>query len=311
MIDLFCGVGGFHQAANQTNRINVVYASDIDKYPAEVYQLNYGLDAHKDITKENEKEDIPSHDILAGGFPCQAFSVAGKREGFADKTRGTLFFDIVRIAKYHKPKVLFLENVKGLVGHDKGNTFKTILNTLNEIGYDTYHQVLNTYKHGNIPQNRERIYIVAFRKDLQIINFNFPEEIKLTNIFKHFIDRSIRQEDKYYYNERFKIWDKIKNEITSQETAYQWRRKYVRANKNNVCPTMTANMGTGGHNVPLILDDYGIRKLTPQECFQLQGFPPNFKFPSKMSDARLYKQAGNSVSVPVIYLIFKEILKYL
>lgn len=308
MIDLFCGIGGFHISAKKTNKINIIYASDIDSYPSEVYRLNYELESHKDITKEDEKKDIPSHDILAGGFPCQAFSIAGARKGF-DDIRGTLFFDVVRIANHHKPKVLFLENVKGLVGHDKGNTFKIILETLDKLGYDVFHKVLNTATHGNIPQNRERIYIVAFRKDLNIDNFKFPNEINLTNNFKDFIDRSIKVDDKYYYDKRFKIWPKIKNEISSMDTAYQWRRKYVRENKNNLCPTLTANMGTGGHNVPLIKDNFGIRKLTPQECFKLQGFPEDFKIPEKMSDARLYKMAGNSVSVPVIKRIFDNIIK--
>jgi DNA (cytosine-5)-methyltransferase 1 len=309
MIDLFSGGGGFHIAGDQTQQIETIYASEIDSYPANLYNLNTGINALKDITKENEITDIPSHDILCAGFPCQAFSIAGKREGFKDKTRGTLFFDVVRIAKHHKPKVLFLENVKGLVNHDQGNTFKVIMETLNEIGYHAFSKVLNTYKHGNIPQNRERIYIVAFRKDLNVSNFEFPKEIKLTNNFKDYISRSKKVDDKYYYNDRFKIWPNIKNEIDSEDTAYQWRRKYVRKNKNNICPTLTANMGTGGHNVPLIRDNFGIRKLTPLECFKLQGFPNDLKIPEKMSDARLYKIAGNSVSIPVIYRIFQKILK--
>lgn len=310
MIDLFSGIGGFHISAEKTGKINIIYSSDIDSYPSEAYNLNYGLDSHKDITKENEKIDIPSHDILTGGFPCQAFSIAGDRKGFED-VRGTLFFDIVRIAKFHKPKVLFLENVKGLVGHDKGNTFKVILETLDKLGYKTFYEILNTATHGNIPQNRERIYIVAFRKDLNINEFEFPEKVELTNKFKDFIDRSKKVDDKYYYDDRFKIWPKIKDEIKSIDTAYQWRRKYVRENQKNLCPTLTANMGTGGHNVPLIRDDFGIRKLTPQECFKLQEFSEDFKIPNNMSDARLYKMAGNSVSVPVIKRIFDNIIKIL
>ena len=309
MIDLFSGAGGFHIAGKMTKKIKTIYASEIDKYPADLYKLNTDIDPLKDITKEDEKIDIPSHDILCAGFPCQAFSIAGKREGFKDQTRGTLFFDVVRIAKYHNPKVLFLENVKGLLNHDKGNTFKVIMNTLDQLGYNVFSEVLNTYKHGNIPQNRERIYIVAFRKDLNVTSFKFPKEIPLVNLFKHYIKREEKVEDKYYYNERFKIWPKIKDQINSEETAYQWRRKYVRENKNNICPTLTANMGTGGHNVPLIKDHFGIRKLTPLECFQLQGFPKDFKVPKNMSDARLYKIAGNSVSIPVIYRIFQNILR--
>ncbi len=305
MIDLFAGIGGFHQAAKKTNKIDIVYASEIDPDSSLVYKENHKINAFSDITTTAE-ENIPEHDILCAGFPCQAFSVAGKRMGFKD-TRGSLFFDVARIAKYHQPKVLFLENVKGLLNHDKGRTFQVILNTLDEIGYTVFFQILNTYKHGNLPQNRERIYIVAFRKDLEVTNFNFPDEVKLTNCFKNFIKRNEKVEEKYYYNERFKIFDKIKNEITLYDTAYQWRRKYVRANKNNVCPTLTANMGTGGHNVPLIIDDFGIRKLTPKECLKLQGFDENFNT-CNLSDSKIYKQSGNSVSIPVINNIFNNIL---
>ncbi len=309
MIDLFSGIGGFHRAAEQTNQIETIFASDIDPFTTIVYKDNYKIDSLCDITKKSEKE-IPRHDIICAGFPCQAFSIAGKREGFED-TRGTLFFDVARIIKEHNPKVVFLENVKGLLNHDKGNTFITILNTLNELGYECYHQVLNTCKHGNIPQNRERIYIVAFRQDLNIKSFEFPEEIELENKFSDFIKRNKKQPDKYYYNNRYVMYDQIKNEINSVDTAYQWRRKYVRANKNNVSPTLTANMGTGGHNVPLIRDDFGIRKLTPRECLKLQGFGEDFILNESLSDARIYKMAGNSVSVPVINRIFQNILKVL
>lgn len=309
MIDLFCGIGGFHLAAKLTNQIQTVFASEIDPYPAEVYKLNFGLDPLNDITQKKASE-IPEHDILSGGFPCQPFSNSGNKLGFND-TRGTLFFDIMRIVEHHLPKVIFLENVKGLISHDKGNTFKTILHELDKSGYHVFSKVLNTYTHGNLPQTRERIYIVAFRKDLKITSFNFPEEIALKNTFIEYINREIKQMEKYYYNDRFKIWDKIKNEVNSKETSYQWRRKYVRENKKKLCPTLTANMGTGGHNVPLILDNYGIRKLTPIECLQLQGFDQSFLIPEKMSDARIYKQSGNSVSVTVIKRIFDEIIKKL
>lgn len=309
MIDLFAGVGGIRLGFEQAGDVETVFSSEIDPFACATYKENFQDDALCDITKVKPK-NIPDFDILGAGFPCQAFSLAGKRLGFED-TRGTLFFDVARIIKEKKPKVVFLENVKGLVGHDNGNTFKVILETLDELGYDVHYQVLNTYVHGNVPQNRERIYIVGFRKDLKVSNFKFPQPIKLTNKFSSFIPRNKKQDKKYYYTERFGIYEQIKEGVVSKETAYQWRRVYVRSNKNNVCPTLTANMGTGGHNVPLIKDNYGIRKLTPRECFNLQGFPQDYKFPSKISDARLYKQAGNSVSVCVIFRIAEEIFKAL
>lgn len=307
VIDLFAGIGGFHSAFNKKD-YEVVFASEIDKYPSEVYKENYKIEALSDITKVDEKE-VPEHEILCSGFPCQAFSIAGKRKGFED-TRGTLFFDVARIINHHKPKIVFLENVKGLVNHDKGRTLDVILKTLDDLGYNVYHEVLNTYKHGGIPHNRERIYIVGFRKDLNVDSYEFPKEIPLKEKFLNFIDRNQKVDDKYYYDKRFKIWPKLKDEINSMETAYQWRRKYVRENKNNICPTLTANMGTGGHNVPLIRDNYGIRKLTPQECLRLQGFN-SLKIPKEISDSRIYKMAGNSVSVPVIKRIVDSFSRYL
>lgn len=309
MIDLFAGVGGIRLGFEQAGPVETVFSSDIDPYASKTYEENFGDNSLCDVTKIKEKE-LPSFDILSAGFPCQAFSNAGKRLGFND-TRGTLFFDVARIVKEKKPRVVFLENVKGLLGHDNGNTFKIILATLEELKYDVFYEVLNTHVHGNIPQNRERIYIVAFRKDLKISEFEFPKEIMLTNVFENFIPRNKKQDKKYYYDNRFAIFPEIEKQVLSKKTAYQWRRVYVRENKNNVCPTLTANMGTGGHNVPLIKDDFGIRKLTPRECFDLQGFPKNFNFPKGMSDSRLYKQAGNSVSVSVIKRIADEIFKKL
>jgi DNA (cytosine-5)-methyltransferase 1 len=163
-------------------------------------------------------------------------------------------------------------------------------------------------KHGNIPQNRERIFIAGFLDKKKAEVFNFPEEIPLIKNFKQFISNKI--EDKYYYNGK-PLFEKIKNDVNSEETIYQWRRKYVRANKKGVCPTLTANMGRGGHNVPIIKNHKGIRKLTPKECFLLQGFPENFKIPETLSDASLYHQAGNSVTMPVIERVAQEMAKVL
>lgn len=299
-IDLFAGIGGIRLGFERAfgEKIDFVFASEIDKYAHQTYYANFGEIPFGDITKIDEK-NIPPFDILLAGFPCQAFSVAGHRKGFED-TRGTLFFDVMRIASHHKPKVIFLENVKGLVGHDKGKTFKVILETLKELGYSVNYQVLNAKDFG-IPQNRERIYIVCFLNDDKI--FEFPEQIELNKKIQDCLEEKI--DEKYYYKNKA-MYEKIKDEVVSSETIYQWRRQYVRANKSNVCPTLTANMGTGGHNVPLVLDKYGIRKLTPRECLNFQGYPLEFKIP-KIVDSQLYKQAGNSVAVSVIEEIAKLI----
>lgn len=309
-IDLFAGVGGIRLGLEQTGFFETVWANDFEPLCAPTYNLN-AQNARLtigDITKISTDE-IPDFDFLTGGFPCQAFSVAGYRQGFDDeKGRGNLFFDIARILEDKKPMGFLLENVKNLQTHDKGNTFRVIRETLENLGYHIKFKVLNTMEYGNVPQNRERIFIVGFKDEATADRFEFPQPIELkTNI------RSVREEKeipkKYYYNDK-PLFEKIKKDIVSQDVAYQWRRQYVRENKKGVFPTLTANMGTGGHNVPLILDDRGIRKLTPKECFNVQGFPKSFKLP-EISDSALYKQAGNSVSVPVIKRIGENIAKAL
>ena len=305
IIDLFAGIGGIRTGFTNVfqEKCDVVFSSEIDSNAQKTYYLNYQDMPHGDITTIDEK-DIPSHDIILAGFPCQAFSIAGHRRGFED-TRGTLFFDVARIAKYHKPKVLFLENVKGFVGHDNGNTFKTVKQTLEDLGYKVFAEVLNSKDFG-VAQNRERIYIVAFLDNT--IEFSFPKKRKLTKTIHDFFENSV--DENYYYNSK-PLYERIKDDVNSKDTVYQWRRQYVRTNKNNVCPTLTANMGTGGHNVPIIKDDKGIRKLTPRECANFQGFGKSLKFPKDLAISHRYKQVGNSVTVSVIEAIAQEIQKVL
>lgn len=299
-IDLFAGIGGIRTGFKTIFKDNIefVFASEIDKNAQKSYLLNYGETPSGDITKIDAK-DIPPHDIILAGFPCQAFSVAGERKGFED-TRGTLFFDVARIAKVHKPKVIFLENVKGFVGHDKGRTFEIVKKTLEDMEYSVFHKVLNT-KDFDIPQNRERIYIVAL---LDIDKFEFPDGVEATKTIHDFLDEDIEQE---FYYEGKPLYEKIKDDIINSDTLYQWRRHYVRENKNNLCPTLTANMGTGGHNIPILRDNKGIRKLTPLECIRFQGFSKDFKFPKDLALSHRYKQIGNSVTVTVIEEIAKKI----
>lgn len=311
-IDLFAGIGGFRLAMQSVGG-QCVFSSEWDKNAQKTYFHNFGEIPHGDITDPRTKESIPSgFDVLCGGFPCQAFSVAGYRKGF-DDTRGTLFFDIAEIAKTHKPKVLLLENVKNLTTHDKGKTFATIYRVLTELGYVVYHKVLNAMHYANIPQNRERIFIVAF-DPIQVPNhlsFCFPSPVALTATIHDCIDEDTVFSQLYYAPERMKHFETLKEEVTSRETVYQWRRQYVRENKNNVCPTLTANMGTGGHNVPIILTDKGIRKLSPKECLNFQGFPEEYSFPADISMSAMYKQAGNSVVVPLVTRICQNISQLL
>ena len=309
-IDLFAGIGGF-RIAMQNLGGKCVYTSEWDKEAQKTYKANYGEIPFGDITKEKVKKYIPeSYDIVCAGFPCQAFSIAGHRKGFSD-TRGTLFFDVEQIVERNRPKVVFLENVKNLLSHDKGKTFKVIVEILEKkLGYKVFYKILNSMTHANVPQNRERVFIVAFepKKVKNYKDFKFPKQVKLTKTI-HDILEGDKKDDKYYYSKNHMYYPELSKTMNNKNTVYQWRRVYVRENKSNVCPTLTANMGTGGHNVPLIKDDFGIRKLTPKECFAFQGFDMSkFIFP-KIADSKLYMQAGNSVTVSLIERISKEITK--
>lgn len=312
-VDLFAGIGGFRIALQNAGG-KCIWTSEWDEYAKKTYFANFGQVPFGDITRKSVKNHIPPKkiDILCAGFPCQAFSIAGYQKGFSD-TRGTLFFDIEQIIETHRPKVVFLENVKNLVTHDKGRTFKVILEILEKkLGYKVFYKVLNSMTHANVPQNRERIFIVAFDPG-QVKGykkFKFPEQIPLTKTIHDIIDNK-KQDDKYYYPESHRYYPELAKEIKKRDTIYQWRRVYVRENKSNVCPTLTANMGTGGHNVPLIKDEYGIRKLTPKECFGFQGFPTDKFILPPIADSKLYMQAGNSVTTTLIERIGKEIVKVL
>ena len=311
---LFAGVGGIDLGFLNTKKCEIVYANEFDQYATQTYELNFKNKVDCRDIHDVKVDEIPKFDIMVGGFPCTSFSVAGYRKGFQDDKTGDLFFEMERIFQERKPRVVFLENVKNLVGHDSGNTFRTIIKCLEKAGYKNKisFQVLNACEYGNIPQNRERIYIVAFRDEKDYVKFRMPMPIPLTKTIKDIFEFDKKVDEKYYYTKgkyKDEMYDILVNEMDDDSTVYQWRRKYVRKNQSKLVPTLTANMGEGGHNVPLIKTKYGIRKLTPIECFYAQGFPKFYKLPSDMSDGRLYKQAGNSVAVPVITRIAENIVE--
>lgn len=305
-IDLFAGIGGIRLGFENAG-FKTVFANDFEPKCKDTYDLNF-RDA-KLIVEDIKKigiDDLPQFDFLLGGFPCQAFSIAGYRQGFNDKQgRGNLFFDIARILDARKPEGFLLENVKNLKSHDNGKTFRIIQETLENLGYNLKTKVLNSMEYGNIPQNRERVYMIGFKNKDYFNRFEFPNPVKLTVEITDLLE--INVPEKYYYNGK-PLFEKLKNSVTEEGKVYQWRRHYVRDNKSGVCPTITANMGTGGHNVPIIKDQKGIRKLTPLECARIQGFPTTYKIP-KLADSVLYKQLGNSVSVPVVEAIAKQMIK--
>ncbi len=299
---LFAGIGGIELGFKNAG-FNISWANEVDKNAAITYRLNHHHKLFEKDLKDLKSDEVEKIDILTGGFPCQAFSVAGKQKGFEDK-RGNIFFEILRFIDDLEPKVIFLENVKNIVGHDKGKTFQTIMKELESRGYHLNYQVLNSAEYANIPQNRERIYIVGFKSKKAYEKFKFPKPKKLTKTTLDILDNEA--EEKYYYNNS-KYYEQLKEEMKNRDTIYQWRRVYVRENKSKLCPTLTANMGTGGHNVPLIIDKKDIRKLTPRECARFQGYDESFVLSDKLSNSALYKQLGNSVTVPVIEAIAKEI----
>jgi DNA (cytosine-5)-methyltransferase 1 len=306
-IDLFAGTGAFTLALEKNNKFECVFTNDMMECSKKIYQLNNTKHEFtlKDLNTINVS-DIPPHNLLCGGFPCQPFSIAGEKKGFDDK-RSNVFWKIIEILEKHKPEIIILENVKNLKSHDKGNTYKTIENKLKNTGYHIKTCILDTNKITKIPQHRERIYIVGFRDKDKYDKFDFDFQEEKQGKIYDMLEKNV--DDKYYYTDRFKVFGEIEKGITkniSENVLYQYRRFYVRENKSNCCPTLTANMGAGGHNVPLLKDDKGIRKLTPRECFNLQGFPIDYKLPD-LCDSALYKLAGNAVSVPVVSLIVSKL----
>lgn len=315
IIDLCSGTGAFSiafkKASHESNKtINTIFANDNCDKAGIIFKKNFkNVEFNSEDLNDLDVKLIPKHDILTAGFSCQPFSVAGKKLGFEDP-RSNVFWSILNIIKYHTPRIVLFENVKNLKTHDKGRTFKTITSSLEKINYKFKYKILNTSEYSGLPHNRERIYIICFRNEEDYNNFNFDnikkeqKQAKISSFIQDNVD------EKYYYTDRLKVYKTINESVIknvkTHNTIYQYRRYYVRENKSNVCPTLTANMGSGGHNVPLIKTDMGIRKLTPRECFNLQGFDTSYELVG--GDSSLYKLAGNCVSIPVVEKIAQEIL---
>lgn len=320
-IDLFAGIGGIRLSFDQAfkNEIETVFISEWDVKAQETYEANFDdeIKISGDITKINEK-DIPEHDILLAGFPCQAFSLAGQKRGFED-ARGTLFFDVARIVKYHKPKIVFCENVKNLVNHDRGKTFKIIQKILTDLGYIVFCKVLNSKNFG-VPQNRERIYIVAFRDDIAPTTFVFPEKTDDTKVIKDILEEE-EVSSKYYLSTVYlDSLRKHKKRHKAKGNGFGYEIRDL----NSVAGAIVC--GGMGRERNLIVDDRlsdftpvthikgqvnreYIRKMTPREWARLQGFPDYFKL--VVADTHLYRQFGNTVTVPVITAIAEQIKNYL
>ena len=311
-IDLFAGIGGFHQAMDSFGA-ECVFASEWDKDCQYTYEENYGIKPYGDITQIHEK-DIPKHDVLCAGFPCQAFSISGKQQGFED-SRGTLFFDVARIAKYHQPKMLLLENVRNFEKHDNGHTLKTVKTTLEEIGYYFFYQVLNA-SHFGVPQKRERIFMVAFRKDLNVNSFSFPTGDNTPVILQDFLDKNTKHEHLIIKRNDIKLKENIK---IMKDMFNNYPQKPIRIGTVNKggqgeriysplghAITLSAYGGGIGAKTGLYKIGNDIRRLSPNECRRITGFPESFKLHPK--DTVSYRQFGNSVVVNVVQAILEQII---
>lgn len=309
--DLFAGIGGMRIAFERAGG-ECVLTCEINENALKTYEYNFpptkGHVTVKDVIKL-QASDFPTKPgelgVIVAGFPCQPYSIAGLRKGLEDDRGGEIFTSLLRLLKTVKPKAFLLENVKGIKSHDGGATFKYMLEELASQGYHLKSETLNSKDHANIPQNRERVFIVGFRSPEAADRFSFPKPKPLTATIHDCLEPGA-VDAKYYYDDRYSVSDEIVKQVTKRDTVYQWRRQYVRENKSNACPTLTANMGSGGHNVPLVRDAKGVRKLTPRETANFQGFPSTFKLP-EMAPSHLYHQFGNSVTVPLIERIAKQI----
>ena len=305
VVSLFAGIGGICLGFKQAG-FNIVWANEKDAAACRTYRYNFGSDylVEGDIRKI-DMSVIPHADVLAAGFPCQSFSIGGQEKGFNDP-RGQLFFQVVRAIEAIQPPVVFLENVENLMEHDNGRTFQVIYTSLVEQGYILRYQPMATHEYANIPQTRRRIYIVAFRDHEMCQRFIFPEPVALTATLDQFLDRHEQQHEIYYYRAADEYEEYIRNNVTDPNYLYRVFNGSVRKLTNSKCPTLTASMTTP-RNAAVLKDAWGVRRLTLRESLRFQGFPADYYFPNTIKIQDAYKQIGNSVSVPVIRNIAKQI----
>ncbi len=313
---LFAGIGGFCGAYRRAGA-QLSWANELDAHACRTYRANFQhpLLEKSILDLSVQGDNLSPVDILTAGFPCQPFSKAGNKLGFADR-RGQMFFEIIRLIEEfgaEKPKILFFENVSNFKTHDNGRTFATVKEAVKGAGYwfsEANARILNTRLHSVIPQNRERIFMVAYSQDyFGANNFVFPEleDEASRKVVSDYLDLHERAPDIHYFKESSQYYPLFRDKIDAgaEDGIYQLRRVYVRENKSNSCFTLTASMGLGGHNVPVIRDKWGIRRLTPKECANLQGFDTSssdkwYNLPADVADVQLYKQIGNAVTVPLV-----------
>ena len=301
---LFSGIGGIDLGFEQAG-FEIAWANDMDAAACKTYRHNFS-DTHliEGDVRDIDPRTLSDIDVLIAGFPCQPFSIMGYRRGFKDP-RGNLFFEISRFIDIKRPRVVFLENVQNLMEHDNGKTFLVIYNTLAQFGYSVKYKVINATD-VNIPQNRARIFIVAFLNIEDCDRFAFPEAVPLEATIEDIIDRSVKHDDIYYYSSSSRYFKELDTKIVDKTGFYRIDDSGVATRKWDICPTLKANMGTYPDRVPIIRDNFGIRKLTPMECLAFQGYPKDYTFKG-ISLESAYKQCGNTVCVPIIKRIAQKL----
>lgn len=303
---LFSGIGGIDLGFEQAG-FNVSWAIEKDAAACKTYKFNFpNTNLIENDIRNVSPKNLESIDVLVAGFPCQSFSIAGKQRGLSDP-RGHLFYEIGRFITAHKPRFVFLENVPNLIDHDNGRTFQVVHNVLSELDYSIRYRVLRASNYGNVPQIRDRIYIVAFREQQDCDCFMYPEEQQSCLKIEAVLDRSDKKHPVYYYDNHDEFGQKAFFIVKDLASIYRVFNNDIKIIKDHMCPTLTASMGTKKNQVPLVRDNYGVRKITIQECLDFQGFPKNFKFPHSITLNDAYKQIGNSVCVPVIKRIAEQI----
>ncbi len=309
VVSLFSGIGGIDLAFEQAG-FNIVWANEKDSAACKTYRNNF-LSANliEGDIRGIKNFNIPQFDVLVAGFPCQSFSTAGFQKGFSDP-RGNLFFEIIRIIKEYSPKIVFLENVENIVEHDDQKTFLRIFNELANCGYDVKYRVMQPYEYAGIPQRRKRIFIVGFNSLELCDSFSFPKETEEKKTIFDIIDFSKQQHKSYYYDSTYSNYENLLSTVRKGKI-YSIRNDGTVFCSGTTCPTLIAGMGKFPDRIPVVMDDYGIRKLTVRECLRFQGFPENYNISRDVSIEDAYKQIGNAVCVPVVHSIAKEIMNIL
>ena len=305
---LFSGIGGIDIAFQQAG-YKVAWAIEKDAACCRTYRYNF-----KDVNlletdiRNIDPCKLERVDILTAGFPCQPFSIAGKQRGFDDE-RGHLFYEVGRFIKTHKPRFVFLENVPNLMEHNEGKTFLVVHDVLADLNYSIRYRVLRASEYGGVPQIRDRMYIVAFRDQEDCDRFEFPGKMDLEITIEDVLNRKQKKHDIYYYSAEDPFYKNASKIVTRHDSIYRVYHDSIKVTQNHMCPTLTASMGIGKNQVPLVIDDFGLRKLTLQECLNFQGFPKEYYFPNSITIDDAYKQVGNSVCVLVIRRIAEQIKK--